>query len=310
MNKKILFLLLFCLTGSVWGLPAVWLPESAEPGSPFILALKGEGTLAGVQVRLLDANGLFIAGAPVFSLQEDKNVSICLFGVPDYVQPGEYELELEGKDGANYFWLRKPVTVPGRRFDTEDIVFASDMTELKNSDKEKKAEEAAALVCLLRSFDPEAQYFTGEFVYPLKETRRTSGFGDRRNYIYSDGYKAASTHLGIDYGAPSGTPVFASGGGKVVFAGRRITSGNTVVLEHFPSVFSLYFHLERIDTELGNMVAAGDPIGLVGATGLVTGPHLHWEFQVSGSAVDPEWFTRNNLLDIIENLGIIGGRVF
>jgi murein DD-endopeptidase MepM/ murein hydrolase activator NlpD len=94
-------------------------------------------------------------------------------------------------------------------------------------------------------------------------------------------------HEGIDFPAPTGTPVGAARGGSVVFAGPSDGWGNMVELDHGHGVHTRYAHLSRIDVRLGARVAGGSTVGLVGATGEATGPHLHFEVLVRGANVDP-----------------------
>ncbi len=81
-------------------------------------------------------------------------------------------------------------------------------------------------------------------------------------------------------------------------ATNRIVTGGTVVIEHLPAVYSLYYHLDTVDVAVNDIVEQGERIGTVGSTGLSTGPHLHWELRVSGVAVDPEQVIRAPHLDI------------
>jgi peptidoglycan hydrolase-like protein with peptidoglycan-binding domain len=109
-------------------------------------------------------------------------------------------------------------------------------------------------------------------------SRIGDGFGPRGNHF----------HPGVDYPAPNGTPVAAAAHGRVTFAGWDSGGyGNLVVIEHALGVRSMYAHLSRLAVRRGQQVAAGSRVGLVGATGSATGPHLHFELRVRGAAVDP-----------------------
>jgi murein DD-endopeptidase MepM/ murein hydrolase activator NlpD len=102
------------------------------------------------------------------------------------------------------------------------------------------------------------------------------------------GPRGSRFHSGLDFTAPTGTAVSAAGSGRVVFAGRHTSGwGNLVVVKHGSGVRTLYAHLSRIDVKLGQSVSSGAVVGLVGATGTATGPHLHFEVLVRGAAVDP-----------------------
>jgi murein DD-endopeptidase MepM/ murein hydrolase activator NlpD len=119
---------------------------------------------------------------------------------------------------------------------------------------------------------------------PMEVTRITSGFGMRNHPIL--GY--SREHTGVDYGAPTGTPVRAIGDGTVQFAGVQGGYGNMVVIRHRNQRDStVYAHLSRIDVSAGTKVGQGDTVGAVGTTGLSTGPHLHFEFRVNNQPLNP-----------------------
>lgn len=118
---------------------------------------------------------------------------------------------------------------------------------------------------------------------PLEFSRVTSGFAMRMHPLL----QTWRAHLGVDYGAPSGTPVRAVGDGTVDFAGRQNGYGNVVQLRHSNGRSTLYAHLSRIDVRKGQRVEQGQRLGAVGMTGWATGPHLHFEFRVGGKHQDP-----------------------
>ena len=118
---------------------------------------------------------------------------------------------------------------------------------------------------------------------PMEFSRVTSGFAMRFHPIL----QTWRAHLGVDYGAPTGTPVRTVGDGVVEFAGVQNGYGNVVQVEHGNDRSTLYAHLSRIDVRKGQRVEQGQRIGAVGATGWATGPHLHFEFRVNGEHQDP-----------------------
>jgi murein DD-endopeptidase MepM/ murein hydrolase activator NlpD len=118
---------------------------------------------------------------------------------------------------------------------------------------------------------------------PLEFTRVSSGYGMRFHPV-SGNQKA---HLGVDYAAPTGTPVRVVGDGVVEFAGWQNGYGNIVVVMHRGEQSTAYAHLSRIDVRKGQRVDQASVIGLVGSTGVSTGPHLHFEFRNKGVHVDP-----------------------
>ena len=121
---------------------------------------------------------------------------------------------------------------------------------------------------------------------PVKFSRISSGFTKRR---WHPVLNRARAHKGVDYAAPIGTAVKATGNGKVQFVGRKGGYGKTIILQHGGSYTTLYAHLSRYARGLrsGKRVRQGQVIGYVGKTGLASGPHLHYEFRVKGSHRDP-----------------------
>jgi len=122
--------------------------------------------------------------------------------------------------------------------------------------------------------------------HPVDVVRITSRFDPKRVHPVLHKIRA---HKGVDYGSPSGTPIRATANGVVKFAGSKSAYGKTVILKHGTDIRTLYAHMSRISDKVSNgkRVKQGDVIGYVGATGRVTGAHLHYEFQKNGKHVDP-----------------------
>ncbi len=119
----------------------------------------------------------------------------------------------------------------------------------------------------------------------------TDSFGTRRMF----NGKLASIHKGMDFRAPMGTVVRASNGGIVVLAQHLYYEGNCVIIDHGLGLYTISMHFSRIDVHEGQHVAAGDRLGLSGATGRVTGPHLHWAVRWEGAYLDPAKLLKLNL---------------
>jgi murein DD-endopeptidase MepM/ murein hydrolase activator NlpD len=118
---------------------------------------------------------------------------------------------------------------------------------------------------------------------PMPYSRRTSGFGMREHPIFH----TQRAHLGVDYAAPTGTPVISVADGVVVESGYSGGFGNMVVVQHNARQSTVYAHLSKISVRKGQTIKQGDNLGAVGATGWATGPHLHFEFRINGRHVDP-----------------------
>ncbi len=135
-------------------------------------------------------------------------------------------------------------------------------------------------------FTPEGLSVRKAFMRaPLEFTRVSSNFNPNRRHPVLNTIRA---HRGVDYAAPTGTPVMAAGDGTIEMRGRNGGYGNTVVLRHGGNITTLYAHLSRFGAPtVGSRVRQGDIIGYVGSTGLATGPHLHYEYRISGVHRNP-----------------------
>ncbi|MEI7471538.1 MAG: M23 family metallopeptidase [Chitinophagaceae bacterium] len=122
-------------------------------------------------------------------------------------------------------------------------------------------------------------------------TRIASGFGYRIHPIYG----IAKMHNGLDFTAPQGTPIYATGDGLVTTAGLGAGTGNHVIINHGYGYETVYMHMVRIKAVSGQRVKRGEVIGWVGSTGASTGPHCHYEVHISGTPVDPVYFFYNDL---------------
>ena len=136
-------------------------------------------------------------------------------------------------------------------------------------------------------FEPGGESVQRAFLRsPLKFSRISSKFSNRRFHPILKKWRA---HHGVDFAAPRGTPIRASGDGRITFRGRKGGYGNTVIIEHFGKYTTLYAHMSKFHSKAtkGSQVAQGQVIGYVGSTGLSTGPHLHYEFRIDGRHQDP-----------------------
>jgi murein DD-endopeptidase MepM/ murein hydrolase activator NlpD len=144
-----------------------------------------------------------------------------------------------------------------------------------------RSDQAKAAEVSRRSHDTP-RLWGGTLVRP-RETRVTSSFGDGREF----NGQVQSRHMGLDLAGPSGEPVVAAARGVVALVDEFHLAGNVVYIDHGAGLITAYFHLSRQDVAQGDTVEAGQPIGLVGATGRVTGPHLHWVARYGSVTVDP-----------------------
>jgi len=232
-----------------------------------------------------------------------ESVSVVLLGIPSSISPGNYTLVLNADQGRAQWHLEKAVIVTEKTYPEQIINLSDRMNSLYNDNSERKKTEARRLWSILTSFDENAVFQTGKLAPPLEEWVPTAEYGDRRRYHRPDGSESFSVHFGLDLWSEIGTPVKAAGRGRIVLATERFLTGNTVIIEHLPGVFSLYYHMDSLEVQEGEMVPQGTVIGSVGDTGFATGAHLHWELRVGATPVDPSPFLSAPLLDTNRIMG-------
>jgi murein DD-endopeptidase MepM/ murein hydrolase activator NlpD len=217
----------------------------------------------------------------------------AVIAIPALQEPGVYPLVLTSADtGAGAaVTLTVPVRVTAGDYLREAITLPPSSSDLFQRDLIR--DELAYVRSRCRPFE-ERQRWTGRFRYPLDNPVVTSGFGIRRSY---NGGPYSSYHEGLDFRGNSSTPVYAAAPGHVIIAEPLTVRGNAVYIQHGLSVCSGYMHLDRLAVGEGQEVAEGDLLGYVGMTGLVTGPHLHWEIRVGGIPVDPTQWVEQAVLD-------------
>ena len=229
-----------------------------------------------------------------------KKADLFIGGLPasSFLKNGKYYIKPEFfTDKSNEFQKEKKLILPikliEKKFVEEVIPLNQKNTAIKTDTSRKRTVQINTLNKILETSDEKSIFETNGFQYPSSATRRTSFFADRRTYRYVNGKTSTSLHYGIDWGTPEGTEIFACGRGKVALAEFRNSTGWSICIEHFPGLYSLYYHLSSLKVKEGDFVEKGDFIGFSGSTGLATGPHIPWEIRLNSKAVNPDWFVEN-----------------
>ncbi len=210
-----------------------------------------------------------------------------LLGIDLEHELGKYDLKITEKmRGEEPVSCTASVTVANGGFATEKLTVAPQFVEPDPKQLARAQEESKRLHEIFATVRPE-KLWSGQFRIPLTGVKTGGNFGKRR---VLNG-EARSPHSGVDFPSPTGTPVHAAQRGRVVLAEPLYYSGNTVVVDHGLGVYTFYGHLSAFAVKAGDWVQAGTLLGKVGATGRVTGPHLHWGLTVDGARV--------NSLDIV-----------
>lgn len=229
------------------------------------------------------------AGTPHFTFNKKpllvtrlNDQTIAMVGIPLSLKPGEYFIQ--GHYGLKKHLIKKFFIVGDKQYTTQEITIKNKRKvnplkqDMKRIDSERLRKRKAA------------NYWTDQvpeldFLTPT-EGIKTGSYGKRR--IFNG--QARRPHSGMDIAADKGKPVLSPAAGTVIESGDFFFSGNIVYLHHGQGLVTLFAHLDRIDVKVGDRVKKGQVIGLVGATGRVTGPHLHWSVGLNGTWVDPELF--------------------
>lgn len=179
---------------------------------------------------------------------------------------------------------RRTYAIAAARYAEQRLKVAPAQVDLSAEDLARYERERAHLAQVIATWT-DATPATLRMRQPVPGAR-SSSFGLRR--VFNG--QPRSPHSGMDIAAAAGTPVVAAAAGRVIDAGDYFFNGNTVWLDHGGGLLSMMCHLSRIDAAVGTQLAAGEPLGRVGATGRVTGPHLHWGVVLNRASVDPALF--------------------
>lgn len=225
----------------------------------------------------------------------DGDTGLTLFvGVSALVEPGEYPLQIELVSGGEEVVLSLPLAVTPGRYGFQYIDPPATLSQLMDADL--MAAEAAHLA-QWRELRSPIRYWDLPLSLPLATAVPISAdYGDRRSYGgMVDGY-----HSGVDYRAWGGMDVIAPANGVVVMADSLAMRGNAVLIDHGWGLVTGYWHLSRIDVQVGDRVSRGQPFAKVGSTGLSTGSHLHWEVWANGVSVDgKQWLSADRFVGMV-----------
>lgn len=206
---------------------------------------------------------------------------VTVIGVDLDVEPGEYPAEVRVTRNGTVETGAITINVKAVKFPVEHLQVAEQYVELSPANTERALREAKELEQIHNTITPEALW-REPFVVPIPGGVGVS-FGKRR--VFNG--ESRNPHAGADLKATTGTPIRSTNRGRVVLAKSLFFTGNTVIVDHGLGIYTLYAHLSRMNVKEGEVVERAKVIGLAGATGRVTGPHLHWGAKVQNTRVDP-----------------------
>jgi murein DD-endopeptidase MepM/ murein hydrolase activator NlpD len=215
---------------------------------------------------------------PTFS--ESPTEWRALVGIDLDVKPGRHDISvIAGQTAADHTTYR--LVVAPKKFATRQLTVDPAFVNPPAEAQARIQADAERLSRVWASSSP-VRLWSGNFARPVTAPAN-SAFGSRS--VFNG--ESRSPHGGADFSSPAGTPVASPNAGRIVVAADLYFTGNTVVIDHGLGLFSLFAHLQSTDVKEGDTVVTGQVVGEVGATGRVTGPHLHWTVRVNDARVDP-----------------------
>jgi murein DD-endopeptidase MepM/ murein hydrolase activator NlpD len=273
--KHLTWLALLLLPFPAIAQKATWSPQHLESGSPVLFRIEVNEPANGV-------HGKWLNHQLTFAKAENGKSWYALAGIDVEQSPGKYVLDLttDLRDGKSVH-TQQEVTVLPSQYKTTTLhvaekYVAPNPETLKIIAADKVIKDAAF------AHEATEPLWQGDFRTPVPFAA-TDSFGTRRMF----NGELASIHRGTDFHAPQGTPVVAANDGVVIIAHSMFYEGNLVVIDHGQQFSTLYMHLSKFEVKAGEHVKKGQRLGLSGATGRVTGPHLHFAARWQGDYVDP-----------------------
>jgi murein DD-endopeptidase MepM/ murein hydrolase activator NlpD len=260
-------------------------PTAVVAGSPELICvhLRAAATLDG---EWLNQKLEFFRG-------RDGKAWYALAGVDVKAQTGPSTLEISARMASGApLDLSRGVEILPAHYRTETLTVAPGFVA-PGPDELARIKAEVQLKSKVFAASAAEPLWSGDFHAPV-HSPPTDSFGTRRTF----NGELASVHEGMDFRAATGTPVHAGNSGVVVLARPLYYEGNCVVIDHGLGLFTISMHLSRIDVGEGDRVAAGQLIGLSGATGRVTGPHLHWAVRWQNAYLDPAKMLRMDLTKV------------
>jgi len=213
--------------------------------------------------------------------EAEKGLYVAILGIDMNLKAGSQVLTAAWKREGKSFQKNYSIEVRSADFPLQKLTLPKGMVDLDPKTLVRVRGEKSLMKAAFRK-STDTRLWRGAFMAPVKGKRQGT-FGRRR---VLNG-KPRRPHTGEDISAPSGTPIVAPNAGVVVLVGHFFFNGRSVVIDHGLGLFSMYFHLSATSVEKGARVKKGERIGRVGASGRVTGPHLHWGMRLNNARIDP-----------------------
>jgi murein DD-endopeptidase MepM/ murein hydrolase activator NlpD len=250
-------------------------PEQLVNGSPVVIEVVPPVRLTALSAKWLDHD-------VQFSYDPATKTWYGMAGVSLETRPGIYALVLKGTTSKSAgITFSQNIKVQAAKYPSIAVTVAKRFTEPSQEQLQRIQQDKAVKHDVFEHTDPEREW-SGKFLRPV-DVPVSDVFGTRRTF----NGKVQSTHQGLDFAAPTGTPVLAANSGTILLAGPLYFEGNCVMIDHGQGLLTLYLHLSEVRVKAGERIARGQQIGLSGGTGRATGPHLHLAVRWQGVYLNP-----------------------
>jgi murein DD-endopeptidase MepM/ murein hydrolase activator NlpD len=252
-----------------------------------------QGHTTTIQVQIPGAKAVRgrLGNAPIALFEAGERGWVGLAGVPVLSAPGALPLRIEAElpDGRTLVH-QGSLRVLDARYPTENINLPQEVRDRLERNREAIAAERQLVNAIWPQVTPE-RLWSGKFIMP-SQGRISSDFGTKRSY---NGGPVDSFHEGLDIANATGTPVVAPARGRVMLAEPDLlVRGGAVILDHGQGLHTGFWHMSAVLVQPGAIVEQGQIIGRIGAKGMATGPHLHWDVRIGATNVQPqEWIDRS-----------------
>jgi len=263
-------------------------PEKGELGSFFNIRFKAVRKIEKAWISIYSPEEKKIQTINAFPIDKSEKEWTALAAVAVWWKCGRWKIRTHFIIGGALFEEDKDFDVTEKEFEEFVMNLSAKNTKILQDKSPKKTEQRNRFAEIIKEQNIDSLYWRGPFIMPFPAKRISSTFAEKRTSKYTDGKTSTSRHWGIDYPAPTGTPIAAPGDGKIVLAENRIVTGWTIIIEHAPAVYTIYYHLNKIYIKEGDFVKQNTKIAEIGSTGFSTGPHLHWELRINEIPADPE----------------------
>ncbi len=274
---------------------SVEIPKGANIGNFITIRFNSKKEIKRAWVSFINQNNNAIQTLRAFPINEKKTKWVAIAGIAVWWKPDLWQVKTKIMLNDYVFEDIKPFIVAKQKFPEFIMHLDQKNTKIITKKTKKKTIQRNRFKEVIKTKNYQAKLCPGPFIKPFKFIRISSFFAEKRVKKYTNKKSSTSRHWGMDYPARKGTVIKAPNAGKVVLAENRVVTGNTIILEHLPGIYTLYYHLNKIYVNEGDFLEQGLPMGEIGSTGFSTGPHLHWELRINEIPIDPRYLLERKL---------------